>query len=189
MCSYLHDCCDAVKDTNAYIDLNKSLFIWEDIRTGNNDAIALCNFLAQRFGLDWLDKADIQKSNSRVLEIKGAGPRSVLIRLSNDRKKATVSYIKEEIELPVTERMAVRLNEPNAPYYKLIVQKPRQLDETYINDFIVACSRRVQQLILSIVSDNSTEPDTRRILAQDESFRQVLHDTKNQFDQGYTLFE
>ena len=66
--SYLGDCCEAVKQTNAF--LIQDLFTWEDIRTGNEDAKALCNFLRQRFGLDWLDKADIQKSNSGVLRDK-----------------------------------------------------------------------------------------------------------------------
>ncbi|MGC1931933.1 MAG: hypothetical protein WA667_23430 [Candidatus Nitrosopolaris sp.] len=49
--------------------------------------------------------------------------------------------------------------------------------------------KRVQQLISSIVLDDSIKPNTRKILAQDESFRQILDDTKNQFDQGYKFFE
>jgi hypothetical protein len=60
--------------------------------------------------------------------------------------------------------------------------------ETYMNDFIGTFGKRVQQLILSIVLDDSIGPDIRKILAQDESFRQILDDTKNEFDQRYKLF-
>ena len=78
----------------------------------------------------------------------GAVSRSVLIRISDDRKKATVIYKrKKQVELPVYESYL--------PHYELMVQKPRVLDETYMKDFIATCSKRVQQLIFSIVLDDS----------------------------------
>jgi hypothetical protein len=174
-----------LKNTNDYIELSRDLFYWEDIRTGNEHAKTLCNFLAEKLGLDWLDKADIQKSD-RVLEIKGTGPHSVLVSLSTEGKKATVSYMKEEIELPLSKQIAV----PQAPYYKLIVHKPRQfIGKTHMNNFMATCTKRVQRLILSIVLDDAIGRDIRKILVQDESFQQILDDTKNQFDEGYKLFE
>ncbi|MGC2685588.1 MAG: hypothetical protein WA323_27335 [Candidatus Nitrosopolaris sp.] len=132
--------------------------------------------------------SDIQKNNSGVLEIKGARPHSVLSRLSNDRKKVTISYIEEKIELPVSERMAVRLNEPNAPYTKLIVQKPRQLDESYMKEFVITHRRLVQGVILSNVSDDSVDSDTLRILWQDDVFREASEDTRTQFERRYGIF-
>ena len=100
-------------------------------------------------------------------------------------KKPLVSYKdKKLVELPVAESFDKKFSP------QLIVQqKPRQLDETYMKDFIGSRSKRVQQLIFSIVSDDSIGPDIRRILTQDDTFRQILHDAKNQFDQGYNLFE
>ena len=53
-------------------------------------AKALSGFLAQTFGQPWLDKADIQKSKD-ILVVSG-----VLIRLSDDRKKATCKLQRQE---------------------------------------------------------------------------------------------
>lgn len=176
--SYLRDCCTTLKDAVDYIDWSEDLFIWEDIRTGNEDAKALCSFLAQSFGWPWLDKAYIQKSN-KVLEVRGTESHSVLIRLSDDRKKATVSHKgKKKIELPVTKF-----------FHRMIVQKPtRQLDDTYMKSFVKAHRGLVQRLIFSIVSDDSIDSDTLRILVQDDIFRAALEDTKIQFDQRYNIF-
>ncbi|MDP9288987.1 MAG: hypothetical protein M3P08_12425 [Thermoproteota archaeon] len=176
--SYLRDCCTALKDTVDYLDWPVDLFIWEDIRTGNEDAKALCGFLTQRLGWPWLEKAYIQKNN-KVLEVRGAESQSVLIRLSDDRKKATVSYKdKKEIELPVTNFS-----------HRMIVQIPtRQLDEIYIKSFASAHRGLVQRLIFSMVSDVSIDSDTLRILVQDDNFREAFEKTKIQFEQRYNIF-
>lgn len=73
LCSYLHDCCEEVEAANNYLELNKPLFIWEEILTGNKHAEWLCDFLEQKFGWTWLHKAEIQRSDFMVLEMKGAG--------------------------------------------------------------------------------------------------------------------
>jgi hypothetical protein len=79
--------------------------------------------LVRKFMLIGIDKADIQKSNSHVLEVRGAGSHSVLIRLSDDRKKATVKYKgRKQVELPVTKF-----------FHRTMVQKPRQLNRDYIH--------------------------------------------------------
>ena len=49
--SYLRDCCIALKDTVDHLDWPVDLFVWEDIRTGNEDAKVLC----QLFGTElWM---------------------------------------------------------------------------------------------------------------------------------------
>ena len=136
------------------------------------------SFLARSFGWPWLDKAYIQKSN-KVLEIRGTESHSVLIRLSDDRKKATVSHKgKKRIELPVTNF-----------FHRIIVQKPtRQLDDTYMKSFVKAHRGLVQRLVFSMISDDSIDSDTLKILMQDNILRQALEDTKIQFEQKYKIF-
>lgn len=96
----------------------------------------------------------------------------------------------EEIDLPVIRQIPpIKDNQPNAPTYRLMVQKPRQLDNTYVNHFIATYGKRLRQLIFSIICDDTIEDDTRKILAQDESFQHILHGTKNEFDQRYKLFD
>ena len=179
--SYLHECTKAV---NTFDPLGppEHLFIWQDIRTESEDAKALCEFLADKFGWPWLDKAKIQKRGGQVIEIEGTGYRHVLIRLSDNREKATVSYKgKEQIELPVCESLS--------SHYELMVGKPRQLDESCMKDFAKDHCRVVRQLIFSILSDDSIDSDTLRILVQDNTFPEALEDIKTQFVHRCNLFD
>ncbi|GEM_PF-2404834 len=174
--SYFRYCLEAVKDTIDVLDLTQDNFIWEDIRTGSKDAKALCNFLVQQFGWKWLGNAYIEKSNSNTIEIRGAGSNSVLIRLSDG--KAIVSYRgKKQAELPVSEF-----------FHKLIVKQPRQLDKTFMKSFAKTHRGVVQKLLVSIISDESIESDTTRILAQDETFLEAIQDTRSQFEHRYNVF-
>ncbi|MFZ0513447.1 MAG: hypothetical protein WAM14_17710 [Candidatus Nitrosopolaris sp.] len=127
--------------------------------------------MAQTFGRPWLDKADIQKSKD-VLEVRG-----VLIRLSDD----TMSYKDKQVKVPVTESF-----DRHSPI--LIVQKPRQLDETYMQSFAKDHRGLIQRLVFSMVSDDSVDSDTLRILAQDDTSREALEDTRTQFEQRYNIF-
>ena len=120
----------------------EDLFIWQDIRTESEDAKKLCDFLAEKFGWTWLDKAKIQK-RGKVLEIE-SGYGRVLICLNDDREKAIVTYKgKEQIELPVYEFLS--------SHYELMVLKPSELDESCIKDFAKDHCRVVQRLIFSIL--------------------------------------
>ncbi|MGA9150854.1 MAG: hypothetical protein WBZ36_09760 [Candidatus Nitrosopolaris sp.] len=182
---YLNDCCKEADDANNYLELNKPLFIWEEILTGNEHAKSLCNFLKQKFGSPWLDNAEIQKSDPMFFEIKGTGSNTVSIHLSDDRKKATVSYEgKKRIELSVENSF------DNAFRPVLLVQKPTRLDESYIKDFFAKEHYKlVQQLLFSIVSDEYIDSDAVRILLEDSTFREVLEDVKVQFDDKYKRFD
>jgi hypothetical protein len=177
--SYLRACCGEVKDTIHYSDELEYLFTWQDIRTGTDNAKALSDFLTQKFGWSWLRNADILKRNSKVIEVRD-DTHSVLINLSDDRKKATVTHKRrKEFELPVSEL-----------FNELMVQKPRrQLDETYLENFAVSHRERVQQLIFSTISDHSVELDTIRMLAQDEILWGIIKDTRNKFEQRFKLLE
>jgi len=174
--TYLRYCLDSVKDTIDVLDVTQDNFIWEDIRTGSQEAKALCNFLKQQSGWDWLDNAYIEKSNSNTIEIRGAGSNSVLIRLNDG--KAIVSYRgKKQADLSVNEF-----------FHKLMVRRPRQLNKTYMKHFAKTHCGVIQQLIFSIISDESIEPDTTRVLAQDETFREAIQDTRSKFEHRYNLF-
>jgi hypothetical protein len=184
LCSYLHDCCEEVKDANDHLELDKPLFVWEEIITGNKHARSLCGFLEQKFGWTWLAKAEIQKSDYNVIEIKGTGSNTVSVLVSDDRKKAIVRYKgKKWIELSVVEFADEALRRV------LMVQKPTRLDRSYIENFVKDHFKLVQRLLFSIVSDESIDSDAIRILLEDNAFREVLGDVKVRFDQKYNRFE
>jgi hypothetical protein len=89
-----------------------------------------------------------------------------------------VSYRgKKQAELPVSKF-----------FHKLMVKKPRQLDKTFMKNFEKNHRGVIQQFIVSIISDESIESDTTRILAQDETFMKALEDTRTQFEQRYNIF-
>jgi hypothetical protein len=66
VCGYLYDCCEVTETAldsinNVAGEYNKEeVFIWKDVPGVDNSR--LLNFLRQRFYLNWLDKADIKKS-------------------------------------------------------------------------------------------------------------------------------
>jgi hypothetical protein len=107
-----------------------------------------------------------------------------LIRLSDDRKKVTVSFRgKKQIELSVVDFFDDALRPV------LLVQKPTRLDESYIKYFAKVHYKLVQRLIFSIVSDESIYSDAVRVLVEDNAFREALEDVKIQFDKKYKRFD
>jgi hypothetical protein len=181
---YLQHCCEEIVAANNYLELNKPLFIWEEILTGNEHAKRLCDFLEQKFGWTRLDKAEIQKSDPMFFEMKGTGSNTVLITLSDDRRKVTVRYKgKKQIELSVVYHFDLSIRPV------LFVQKPTILDESYIKAFAKDRYKLVQRLLFSIVSDESIDSNAVRIVLEDNTFREVLEDVKVQFDEKYKRFD
>jgi hypothetical protein len=184
LCSYLHDCCEEVKDANDHLELDKPLFVWEDILTSSHQAESLRDFLEQKFGWTWLHNAGIQRSDDNIYEMKGTGSNTVLIRLSDDKKKVNVSYKgKKEIELSVVNFFGKNFKRA------LLVEKPTRLDDSYIKHFADAHYKLVHRLIFSIISDESIDSNALRILLEDNRFREGLEDVKVQFNQKYTRFD
>jgi hypothetical protein len=167
---YLRDCCMIINDTLDYLNWLEDLFIWEEVRNGSEDAKALSNFLAQEIGGYWPNRVDVQKSD-KTLEIRRHKARSVLIRLSNDRKSAIVYYKnKKEIKLQVRKS-----------FNQTVIQRPRQLDENYMKNFAESHRVIVQRFIISIILDESLEPETTGILVGDKTFLKAIQDTKRRF--------
>ena len=134
-----------------------------------------CNFLEQQFGWDWLDNGYIEKINSTTIEIRGAGSNSVLIRLSDGQ--AIVSYRgKKQADLPVS-----------GFFHKLMVSGLGNWIRQTWNTLQKTHCGVIQQLIFSIISDESIEPDTTRILALDETFWEAIQDTMSQFEHRYNI--
>jgi hypothetical protein len=186
MCSYLHDCCEELMVANLHVDMDRDLFVWEDIRTRNRDAKLLCDFLTHNLGCTWLDKAEIQKSD-KIIEISRAGYPSVLIRLSDDRKKAIVSYKDEKVELPVNKGTAIQLDGLMTST-KFKVYKPRQLNKELVESFMEDHVRAIQRLISSTLLDYSITPHILKALTQDNKFREAVEDTKIKFDKSSKFF-
>ena len=109
-----------------------------------------------------------------------------MIRLSDDREKVTVSYKgKEQIQLSVKRQLSLS----DKHNYRWTVQKPRQLDESYMKGFAKDHCKLVQRLIFSIVSDESIDSDALRVLVEDNTFRETLEDVKIRFDQRYNRLD
>jgi hypothetical protein len=189
MCSYIHDCCEELRATNLRMDGDQlPTFIWENVRTGNHDAEILCDFLAHNLGCTWVDKAEIQKSD-KIIEVSRAGYSSVLIRLSDDGKKAIVSYKDEKVELPVVKGTQIQLDDLTPSTVMHQVYKPRQLDREHVMAFMEDHVRVVLRLISSILSDYSIGSDTLKALAQSNKFQEALEVYKIRFDERYDLFK
>jgi hypothetical protein len=174
--TYLLYCLGAIKNTIDDLDLTQENFIWEDIRTGSKDAEGLCKFLSWQFGWDWLGNAIIEKINRDIIEIRGSGSNFVSIKLVNG--KATVSYKgKLWAELPVSKY-----------FFKLIVRQPRHLNEDHIKQFVKTHYGVIRRLIISIISDESIEPETIKILEGDKTFLKAVQNARNQFEKRCSLF-
>ena len=174
--TYLVYCLDIVKNTIDDLNLIQENYVWEDIRTGSKDAEGLCKFLSRQFGWDWLRNATIMKINRDIIEIRGSGSNFISIKLVNG--KAFVSYKgKQCVELPVNEFI-----------FKLMVRQPRHLNEEYIKQFVKTHHGVIRQLIFSIISDESIEPETIKILIGDKTFLKAVQDTRNQFEKRSSLF-
>jgi hypothetical protein len=190
--SYLHDCCKTVQETLYMIshtynqkngNLTRQLFSWDNIHNSDQDKEVLRYFLKQRFKWNWLDKAEIRKTEDGNSTSVSYGLNSLLISLNKEKTKATLSLRgKKQLEFIVRESKVWTFEVP-------IIS----LEEIHMRILQTSIRTRVQQLIFSLLSSYDPEHGSIsaaiRILSQDKRFMVALRDTKDQFDKRYNLLK
>lgn len=186
---YLHECYDRIQETFHIINhtynqrngyLTNQLFVWQNVHDLSNDTKVLRDFLKQKFKLDWIDKAEIRKSDDENGITVSHGLESLLISLNKERTSATVSYRgKKYYEFIV-----------RAGLGQYTVEVPiAAIEEFHVRIFQMSIQARIQELIFSLISSYGVASAAIRILSQDPKFKQALKDTKNQFDKRYYLLK
>lgn len=190
--SYLRDCCKTVQETLYMIshtynqtngNLTRQLFSWDNIPNADQDKEVLRYFLKQRLRSNWLDKAEIRKTEDQNSIIVSYGLNSLLISLNKEKTKATLSFRgKKQLEFIVRESEVWTFEVP-------IIS----LEEIHMRIFQTSLHTRVQQLIFSLLSNYDPERGSIsaaiRILSQDKRFMKALRETKDQFDKRYNMLK
>ncbi|MDP9289187.1 MAG: hypothetical protein M3P08_13455 [Thermoproteota archaeon] len=190
--SYLHDCCKTVQETLYMIshtynqkngNLTRQLFSWDNIPNSDQDKEVLRYFLKQRFKWNWLDNAEIRKTEDGNSISVSYGLNSLLISLNKEKTKATLSFRgKKQLEFIVKESKVWT-------FEVLIIS----LEEIHMRIFQTSIHTYVQQLIFSLLSNYGPERGSIsaaiQFLYQDKRFMVALRETKDQFDKRYSLLK
>lgn len=189
--SYLHDCCKTLQETTYMIshtynqkngNLTQQLFSWDNIPSADQDK-EVRYFLKQRFKWNWLDKAEIRKTEGGNSISVSYGLNSLLISLNKEKTKAALSFReKKQLEFIVRESRVWTFEDP-------IIS----LEEIHMRIFQISLHTRVQQLIFSLLSNYGPEHSSisaaLRILSEDKRFMKALRETKEQFDKRNNLLK
>jgi hypothetical protein len=219
--SYLHDCCQLVKDTINMIshtynqqngNLTQYLFSWDNI--SNKDKDRLSFFLKEKFKWNWVDNAEINKTEDGNSIKISHGSDSALITLSEDKTNATLKYrgpkpLEFDVkgshiwtsELPALAIANIKSSTNGYGNFKSnlvntairnYVNQHTSVEKTYMESFMISLHMRVQQLIFSILSNHGPELGYKsaaiRILSHDSKFMQALKETQDQSEKRYNLF-
>lgn len=183
--SYLHECCKQLEEmifnikhignqSNGY--LTRQLFVWENIPQIANDRENLRNFLIQKLGWDWLDRAVFEKPDASCMTVSYES-RSILIK-----RDGTLSFRgRKKYEFVIRELVNGQLA------VDIVLSEPIQL--IHMKIFLISYVTRLPKFIISLISHynpNHLSP-TMEILRQDERFIQVLKKTENDINRRCKL--
>lgn len=195
---YLSECCEKIEDTinflrhtsnqkNGY--LVQQLFIWESVPNKDDETKKLRRFMAAKFPWDWLEKAEIRKTENLESITITYGMNSALIKLNNERTGAILTNKGKELyhfmvrcvgnqtiidtdEFPMPGKGTVRIS----------------LIEEHLITFIAFQQARIIELILSLFSVYGASSAAIGVLTDDENFPGALVKAKKHFDQRYNIF-
>jgi hypothetical protein len=186
--SYLHDCCERVHETIYMVshtynqqngNVTRPLFSWDNISREEKEALR--SFLKIRLKRNWVDNAEVNKTDDGNSIKVSSGLNSLLITLSEDKTIATLSVRGKKLEFDVKGSNVWASEVP-----------PISLEEIHMRFFEGFLQMRVQQFIFSLLSNYGPERGSVsaaiRILSQDSKFMQALKEMKNQFEKRYTFF-
>lgn len=183
VCQFLHECCKAIEDAVESVNTQKyvmeQVFFWEKGPGDKNQTADLREFLKQKFGLKWLDKANFEKINDgNTLRISYRS-NSVLIRLNKTRTKVFVEIKGEKKEKGY--ELIVQQG-PNGSLNIMALGKPIvEFDAEFLRGVV---QQRVPTLIFGLAVNTITGSDLS-VLSKDEKFMQMLKETKGKFDKHY----
>jgi hypothetical protein len=194
---YLSECCEKIEDTINYLShtfnqkngyLVQPLFIWENVPKEDDETKRLRRFLAAKFHWDWLEKAEIKKTDNLESITVSYGSNSALIRLNNERIEAILTHRGTELYrfmVRYAGNHIVDTDEFLIPGRGIV---RRSLRETYLLQFILFQQARIIDLILSLFSVYGAPSGATQVLAEDENFQGALVKAKKHFDQKYDIF-
>jgi hypothetical protein len=196
---YLSECFEKIEDTINHLshtynqkngNLTQPLFTWENVPKEDYETERLRQFLKKRFHLDWLEKAEIKKSENLESITISYGMNSALIKLNNERTEAILTNKGTELYHFIVRRVGnqtiIDIDEFLMPGKESPVRI--SLIETYLIPFIIFQQARIIDLIFSLFSAYGASSAATQVLAEDENFQEALEKTKRHFEQRYNIF-
>ena len=178
ICSYLHECCEATERAIESINrssighLAKQVFLWQDVPGVDNHR--LIDFLKQKFDIDWLEKAEIIKSDDRNTIRISRGRKSIMIKL-NDKKDKAILTINRKKEYEFT--FLTQTYE--------VLYRGQPIKEFEANSLPLSIKSLVANLVLALALEGFAIESDIKALAQDKKFMRILSDNKQKFDDSY----
>jgi hypothetical protein len=178
ICSYLYECCEATE--RAIKSINRSLsghlveqvFLWQDVPGVDNHR--LIDFLKQKFDVDWLEKAELTKSDDHNAIRISYGNKSIMIKL-NDKKDKAILTINRKKKYEFT-----FLTQTYEVLYRV-----QPIKEFEANSLPLSIKSLVANLVLALALEGFAIESEIKALAQDKKFMRILSDNKQKFDDSY----
>jgi hypothetical protein len=186
---YLRSCCEAVQDITDLKEGGEQILIWSDVKPNETYKFKefkdkrLGEFLKKRFNLNWLDQADITKSeNNSTLKIFNKN-RSVTIELIDNSDIALLKINrKEKLELNVT----IFKDEQNKPYVFDLCSTAESNENTRRINIEGRLKMHGFKLVLELLSYPIIQNDVN-VLSQDKKFVRLLNQVKQEFNDRCNL--
>jgi hypothetical protein len=194
---YLSECCEKIEDTINYLShtfnqkngyLVQPLFIWENVPKEDDETKRLRRFLAAKFHWDWLEKAEIKKTDNLQSITITYGMNYALIKLNNGRTEAILTHRGTELYHFMVRYAGNHIVDTDEFLIPGRGTVRRSLRETYLLEFILFQQARIIDLIVSLFSVYGAPSGATQILAEDENFQGALVKAKKHFDQKYNIF-
>lgn len=178
ICSYLHECCEATERAIESINrssighLAKQVFLWQDVPGVDNHR--LIDFLKQKFDVDWLEKAEIIKSDDHNTIRISRGSKSIKIKLNDEKDKAIlIINRKKEYEFTFLSRTLE------------VLYRGQPTKEFEANSLPLSIKSLAANLVFALALEGFAIESDIKVLAQDKKFMRLLSDNKQKFDDSY----
>lgn len=179
----MSECCKKIEDTVDYVHhtfnqknghLTQQLFTWDNVPKEDFDTESLRQFLLGMLPWDWLEKAEIKKTENAASITITYGKNTALIKLDNERNKVILTSkgktfyhfilrrgIDDQIIIDVDDFVLPR----NGPVRMALTQ-------IHLIPFIAFQQARLIDLIFSLFSAYGAASAATRALAEDKNFRE-----------------
>jgi hypothetical protein len=197
--SYLGECCQKIEDTFDYVrhtsnqkngHLTRQLFTWDNVPREDSDTESLRQFLQGMFPFDWLEMAEIKKTENAAGITITHGKNTALIKLDIERNKAILTSRGKTFYHFILRRGIDNQSIIDVDEFIVPRKRPVRISVTQIHllSFIAFQQARLIDLIFSLFSAYGAASAATRALAEDENFRGALEKTKKHFDHRYNIF-
>ena len=178
VCSYLHGCCEATERAIESINrssighLAEQVFMWYDVPGVDNHR--LIDFLKQKFDVDWLEKAEIIKSDDHNAIRISRGSKSIMIKLDDKKDKAILTINRKN-----------KYEFTFLPRTYGVLYRGQSIKEFEANSLPLSIKSLVANLVFALALEGFAIESDIKALAQDKKFMGLLNDNKQKLDQSY----